>query len=215
MNHLRTFALVVLAGLIVLPAGPSFGQATKYLDEQGHSHWVQGPGWVPDRYRDKASQPALPKLRSDSVIGNERVRPEVEGQRTVTKSTEWTSTSFSEMGQRAQEQARTEVEWQAAMQRVPPRTGVPGYSVPNYPLPGYVPSGPPTRDPTLGLRYYESAEPVTTFSDGSKQIDSLTYKEALEAREREKIQKQCSKVRADGSNASIGTYNACATFFGR
>jgi len=74
---------------------------------------------------------------------------------------------------------------------------------------------PPPRDPTRGLRYYEGAEPVTTFSDGSKQINSLTYKEALEAQERAKIQKQCSKVKADGSNASIGTYNACAGFYGR
>lgn len=73
MNHLRTVALVVLAGLIVLPAGPSFGQATKYLDEQGNPHWVQGPGWVPEQYRATATQPTLPKLRSGDVIGNERI----------------------------------------------------------------------------------------------------------------------------------------------
>jgi hypothetical protein len=73
MTHLRTFALLVLTALIVIPAGQSSAQV-RYVDEQGNPHWVQGPDQVPERYRGKVTSPPLPKLRSGDVIGNERIR---------------------------------------------------------------------------------------------------------------------------------------------
>jgi hypothetical protein len=62
MNHLRTVALVVLAGPIVFPAGKSFGQL-KYVDEAGTSHYVQSEAMVPEQYRAKTkSVGSLPSV---------------------------------------------------------------------------------------------------------------------------------------------------------
>jgi hypothetical protein len=61
MILLRTFALLVLAGLIVIPAGQSSAQV-KYVDEKGNSHWVQSEDEVPERYRGKAATPNLPMI---------------------------------------------------------------------------------------------------------------------------------------------------------
>jgi hypothetical protein len=67
MIRLRTFALLVLAGLIVVPAGQSSAQV-KYVDENGNSHWVQSESQVPERYQGKATKPNLPTiLHSDGM----------------------------------------------------------------------------------------------------------------------------------------------------
>jgi hypothetical protein len=72
MIRIRTSALLVLAGLIVIPAGPSFGQV-KYLDEAGNTHYVQSDSMVPEQYRAKTK--AVGPLPSVSTPGAQGGRP--------------------------------------------------------------------------------------------------------------------------------------------
>ncbi len=69
MICLRIFAFLVLASLIVLPAGQSSAQV-KYVDEQGNTHYVQSDSMVPEQYRAKAKPIGpLPTVRAEGAQG--------------------------------------------------------------------------------------------------------------------------------------------------
>jgi hypothetical protein len=69
MIRLRTFALLVIAGLIVTPAGQSSAQV-KYVDEAGNTHYAQSEAMVPEQYRAKTKAVgALPSVMMPGAQG--------------------------------------------------------------------------------------------------------------------------------------------------
>ena len=90
MIRLRTFALLVLVGLIVLPAGQSSAQV-KYVDENGNSHWVQSENQVPERYQGKATKPDLPMILQGDGTAGRALDNNLQGLRSKATADEWES----------------------------------------------------------------------------------------------------------------------------